>query len=101
MPIRSPRYKLTRAMVDGAPAEPGVYALWEDEELIYLGRASAAATIRARLQEHLVRRICPCAENATHYSWELALRPATRELELLQELLARYGRLPRCNEDAA
>ena len=101
MPIRSPKYKLTRAMVDGAPAEAGVYALWEDDELIYLGRASATANIRARLEEHLRRSICPCAENATHYSWELALHPATRELELLQEALARDGRLPRCNEDAA
>jgi hypothetical protein len=101
MPIRSPKYRLTRAMVNGAPAEPGIYALWEDDELIYLGRASATATIRERLGEHLTRSVCPCAENATHYSWELALRPATRELEILQELLMRDGRLPRCNQDAA
>ena len=100
MPIRSPRYRLTRTMVDGAPAEPGVYALWEDDELIYLGRASGI-TIRARLIEHLLHGVCPCAARATHYGWELALRPDARELELLQELLARDGRLPRCNEDAA
>ena len=101
MPIRSPKYRLTRAMVNGAPAEPGIYALWEDDELIYLGSASATATIRERLGEHLTRSVCPCAENATHYSWELALRPATRELEILRELLMRDGRLPRCNQVAA
>ena len=101
MPIRSPKYKLTRMMVDGAPDEAGVYALWEDDELIYLGRASGSATIRARLEEHLSRSLCPCAENATHYSWELALQPAARELELLREALARHGHLPRCNRDAA
>lgn len=101
MPLKKPKYKLTRAMVNGAPDEQGLYALWEDDELIYLGRGSASATIRARLKEHLSRGLCPCADQATHYSWELSLRPATREVEVLEECLAEFGRLPRCNEDAA
>jgi hypothetical protein len=101
MPIKKPKYKLTRAMVEAAPAEQGLYALWEDDEVIYLGRASANASIRDRLTEHLARRLCPCADRATHYSWELSLRPATREMELLEEFLAEFGRMPRCNEDAA
>jgi hypothetical protein len=53
------------------------------------------------LIEHRGRRLCPCAEKATHYSWELSLRPATRELEILEQFLAEFGRMPRCNEDAA
>lgn len=101
MPIKKPKYKLSRAMVEAAPDEQGLYALWEDDELIYLGRASASGNIRERLIEHLSRRLCPCAEKATHYSWELSLRPATREVEILEQFLAEFGRLPRCNEDAA
>jgi hypothetical protein len=101
MPIATPKYKLSRIMVDAAPDEQGVYALWEDEELIYLGRASRVVTIRACLKRQLTRSLCPCAERATHYSWELSLRPATRELELLQDFLEQHGRMPRCNEDAA
>jgi hypothetical protein len=101
MPIKKPNYKLTRTMVEAAPDEQGLYALWEDDELIYLGRASASATIRERLLEHLGRRLCPCAEKATHYSWELSLRPAMREVEMLEEFLAEFGRMPRCNQDAA
>jgi len=30
-------------MVEGAPADPGVYALWEADELIYYGHASGKA----------------------------------------------------------
>ena len=101
MPIKKPKYKLTRAMVEAAPAEQGLYALWEDDELIYLGRNSANASIRDQLTEHLARRLCPCAERATHYSWELSLRPASREVEIFDEFLAEFGRMPRCNEDAA
>jgi hypothetical protein len=39
MPIASPRYALTATMVSGAPNDPGVYALWENDELIYYGHA--------------------------------------------------------------
>jgi hypothetical protein len=101
MPVKKPKYKLTRAMVDAAPSQQGLYALWEDDELIYVGRALASGTIRECLSEHLDRRLGPCTEKATHYSWELSLRPATREVEILEEFLARFGRMPRCNEDAA
>jgi hypothetical protein len=101
MPIAKQKYELSRALVDAAPDEPGVYALWEDEELIFLGQASRLVTIKACLKRQLTRSLCPCAENATHYSWELSLRPATREMEVLQDFLAQFGRMPRCNEDAA
>ena len=39
MPIASPRYAFTAIMIAGAPPDPGVYALWERDELIYYGRA--------------------------------------------------------------
>lgn len=87
-------------MAAGAPEEAGVYALWRDDELIFLGRASQGATIRARLTEHLGGS-CPCTQTATHYTWELSLQPATREAEVLREFQALFGRLPRCNQDAA
>ncbi len=98
MPISEPLFRFTAAIVQGAPSNAGLYALWQDGDLIYVGRA---ASIRERLAEHLQGRVCPCAGQATHYSWELSLRPATREVELLEHFKKRHGRLPRCNEDAA
>lgn len=98
MPISDPHYRFTDAIVQGAPNITGLYALWQDGDLIYVGRA---ASIRERLVEHLQRRVCPCTEQATHYSWELSLQPVTREVELLEQFKKRHGRLPRCNEDAA
>jgi hypothetical protein len=38
------RYKFSRNVIAGAPEEPGVYALWHGEELIYYGRAFDGAT---------------------------------------------------------
>lgn len=101
MPIFNPKYKFTQTMTQGAPQEPGVYALWEHGELIFLGRASVSETIRARLSAHLAGADLPCTRSATHYSWALSLQPAAREAEVLREFRLRFGRLPRCNGEAA
>jgi hypothetical protein len=93
------RYRFTRSMVDGAPADPGVYALWEAEELIYYGRAAGnVISIQFALLEHLSGRAGPCTQRATHYGWEITLEPAAREAELLAEYQAAFKRLPRCNQ---
>jgi len=100
MPIDEPKYKFVRSLVAGAPESSGIYALWEDGEMIYVGRANGM-TIKEALLRHIEQGHCPCTARATHYSWELSLRPATRELEVLQHFEARHQRLPRCNEEAA
>jgi hypothetical protein len=101
MPIASPRYALNATMVSGAPPDPGVFALWENDELIYYGRAQGnGTTIQSRLREHL-DGTDPCARGATHYGWEISSNPRAREAELLREYQRSHGRLPRCNAKAA
>ena len=85
---RERRYRLSRIVIAGAPDDVGIYALWDDEELVYYGRGA----IRSRLLEHFERRV-----RATHYSWELCADPAAREAALLAEHERSFGRLPRDN----
>jgi len=89
------RYNFNRMVIAGAPNEPGVYTLWQGEEVIYYGRAQGEATIRIRLMEHYRE-----AAGATHYSWEISRLPAARESELLEQFKQAFGRLPRLNEAA-
>ena len=97
MPIASPRYAFTQTMVSGAPNDPGVFALWEGDELIYYGHARGdSMTIQSCLREHLARTT-PCTERATHYGWEISANPSAREAELLREFERANQRLPRCN----
>lgn len=97
MPIASPRYAFNALMVAGSPPDPGVYALWERDELICLGSALGhGTTIQSRLHE-LLTASSGCTARATHYSWEIALNPRAREAELLREHEKAHGRLPRCN----
>ena len=59
------RYRFTRIVALGAPDEPGIYMLWNNEQVVYYGRTAAGATIRSSLLGHLERT------DATHYSWEV------------------------------
>ena len=89
------RYPFTRRMINGAPRDMGVYALWRDNHLLYIGRAlGGASTIASCLDEHMNGARCSCSREATHYSWEIVLQPALRERELLQEQTG----LPPCNQ---
>jgi hypothetical protein len=89
------RYRFSRVVIAGAPSEPGVYTLWQHEEVIYYGRAQGEATLRSRLLEHLENGV-----QATHYGWEISREPAARERELLREFRQSFGRLPRLNQAA-
>lgn len=101
MPIASPRYAFTKTMVAGAPADPGVYALWEGEELIYYGHARGQGeTIQSSLERHR-DGANGCTSGATHYGWEISANPPAREAELLREFERTHKRLPRCNAGSA
>ena len=92
------RYRFTRIVIAGAPDDPGIYALWDDEELVYYGRADGGgSTIRSRLLDLYYAD----PKRATHYSWEICKDPVAREAELLGEHERAFGRLPRLNGRAA
>jgi excinuclease UvrABC nuclease subunit len=98
MPMSRELFPFTARLIAGAPEEPGVYALWEDGEIIYIGHAPGrGATIRSRLVDHFAGTVSPCTRRASHYSWEISLRPTVREGELLEEYRSANTRLPRCN----
>ncbi|HEX6690481.1 MAG TPA: hypothetical protein VF110_04965 [Burkholderiales bacterium] len=95
------RFPFTGALVAAAPEEAGVYLLWQDDEIIYVGRAAGhGTTIRSRLVDHFSGREGPCTRDTTHYSWELSRDPAAREAQLLGEHKTSFLRAPRCNSAA-
>jgi hypothetical protein len=99
VPIASPRYPFTAAAIAGAPDDPGVYALFRGQQLVFYGIAVGVATIQSRLQSHLSGTIHP--DQATQYAWEIARDPERRRAELLAEHEALYGRAPMLNRGSA
>ena len=80
MAIRSPKWLVLAALVVATPDTPGVYELWDDDELMYVGAT------RDSLRRELVERLLEHESAATHFSWEITYAPEARERELLAEL---------------
>ena len=95
------QFPFSGALIAAAPEEPGVYLLWQDGAVIYIGRAQGlGTTIRSRLIDHFSGREGACTRQTTHYSWELVRDPAVREAQLLEEHRAKFRQAPRCNAAA-
>lgn len=94
MAIRSPRWVVVAALVSLAPDTPGVFELWDGDELVYVGRTRDE---RTTLRAELVQRLLEDHASATHFSWEITFDPAARERELLAEYERAHHRSPRLN----
>jgi hypothetical protein len=103
MPIGNRHWTFTPLVVSGAPEEPGVYALFEGDEVIYYGCVLQGSTIRSALYEVLQRvqsGHAGCLQGVSRYTWEISYRPRLREAELLREFEQEHQHPPRCNEAA-
>lgn len=85
--------------VAGSPVSPGVYLLYRDDRLIYIGLAAAGATIRDRLQHHLRGGGGLCTRSATEFDCEASPDPVALYRRYVAAYLATgAGRMPDCNE---
>ncbi len=100
MAITGDRYEFTDENMGRSPEMAGVYALYDGDETIYIGRAQGdTTTIRSRLQAHKRGDEGTCTIDATHYRREPTESAVRRETELLEEYKRNNGgRLPRCNK---
>ena len=99
MPISDLKFKrLTAENVARAPRQTGVFALYADRSLVYLGSAvGPEQTLRSRLLEH-VDQGQATTNGATRYKREAATDPQARLDCLLTEFRdAHGGNLPRGN----
>ena len=92
-------FRFAEDSIDSAPEREGVYALYQGNELIYIGKAEQGDTIRARLQNHLSGEN-PCTREATAYRYEVCDYPRHREELYLKVYKVSYLKLPRCNNQS-
>ena len=97
MAISGDKYAFTQENVDKSPTDEGVYALYDGNEVIYIGKGDGVNGIRARLQAHKRGDEGKCTQEASHYRREVCSNSQSRERAELQEYQRNNGRLPRCN----
>jgi hypothetical protein len=95
MPIDDRAFKkLTLENVNRAPRKRGVYALYVEKAMVFLGHATGKTdTIRSRLRGHLRTKVAA----GTRYKRELAPNPRERLKVLLEEYVKAHGRPPAQN----
>jgi hypothetical protein len=95
LPFQLERHRFVTDTIFEAPDELGVYFLWEDDELTYVGVAEGHDTIQSRLRDHLTGAVLfPCV--ATYCSWKLSLDPKALAMEMLADYTDHFqGKPPR------
>jgi hypothetical protein len=83
--------------VQDVPEAPGIFCLWDNQHLVYVGRTAPRSNLRAELQHALMMAMAEDM-SATHFTYEVTNLPKTRAAEELREYFARWGSLPRYNE---
>lgn len=92
-------WPFTDAAIDISPAAPGVYRLYRNGRLIYIGLAVSGAGIRRELESHRQGAYGSCTQGATAFLFEIAADPLATYRRYRDMHGARYGgRLPCCNE---
>lgn len=98
-----PRFPLTGKSMCYAPESPGIYGLFRDAELIYVGATGVQPerTIRTCLLAHLNGAKSRCTADATQYAWSITLSSAHQAAKILEQFKAEHHRLPQCNVEEA
>jgi hypothetical protein len=93
------RLRFSEQYVQSVPESPGIFCLWDNRYLVYVGRSAPRSNLRAELRHALT--VAMAADlSATHFSFEVTNTPKTRAAEELREHFERWGALPRYNESS-
>ena len=90
------RQRFAAEDVNSVPEEAGIFCLYQDRDLVYIGRTAPRNGLRSELQ-HALRMAMADDMHATHFTIELTKNPKTRATEELRAFYEMWGRLPLYN----
>jgi hypothetical protein len=82
--------------VQNVPEQPGIFCLWDERYLVYVGRTAPRSNLKAELMHALTMAMVDDMA-VTHFTYEATLTPKTRSAEELRRHFEHWGRLPRYN----
>lgn len=94
------RQRFASEDIKHVPEEPGIFFLFHDRDLVYIGRTAPRNGLRTEL-EHALRIAMADDMHATHFTYELTKSPKTRATEELRDYYETWGRLPLYNRPHA
>jgi hypothetical protein len=91
------RLRFVEQYVQNVPEAPGIFCLWDNQHLVYVGRTAPRSNLRDELH-HALTMAMVADMSATHFTYEVTNTPKTRAAQELREHFQRWGALPRYNE---
>lgn len=98
--ITSLKWKLDDESIRGTPKTQGVFGLWDDAVIVYIGSTERNLFLPDALRELLTLKRRGII-NATHFTWEITITPRSWAGELLRLHFNKHGRLPLYNQPAS
>lgn len=91
-----PPLEFTKENIDAAPIALGVFILYREDEIIYIG--TSAGGIRKGLLNSFNGTYGVCAHSATHFRWEITDKVVAIKDQLLDDYKKQHdGIEPPCN----
>ena len=91
------RERFTEDEVLKVPEESGIFTLFQERDLVYIGRTAPRSNLRKDLL-HALAITMTDDMMASHFSFELTKAPKTRATEELRSYYEAWGRLPVYNQ---
>ncbi len=100
MPFGEKIFPANQTNLDSLPESPGVFTLYKDGTLIFIGYANGdSQTIRSQIMGHKEGREVPLTKLFDHYTREVTPNVVVRYRELMQNYARKYHRWPKGNEE--
>jgi hypothetical protein len=98
--VTSLKWKFDADSVRSTPKTQGVFGLWDDTRIVYIGATERNVFMPDALRELLALKRSGVIQ-ATHFTWEITITPRSWAGELLRLHFNRYGSLPLYNQPAS
>ena len=95
--VTSLKWKFDAESIRGTPRTQGVFGLWDEGRIVYIGATARSVFLPDALGELLAlkrRRII----QTTHFTWEITITPRSWAGELMRLHFNKYGELPLYNK---
>ena len=95
--ITSLKWKFDADAIRGTPRTQGVFGLWDEATVVYIGATERNVFLPDALRELLALKHRGTI-HATHFTWEITITPRSWAGELLRLHFNRHGCLPLYNQ---
>lgn len=94
------KWKFDAESIGGTPRTQGVFGLWDEDRIVYIGATARSVFLPEALGELLGLKRRGIIR-ATHFTWEITITPRSWAGELLRLHFNQHGALPLYNQPAS